>query len=112
MTAALTIATGLIPQIVDGFPLQIQHLNITIGRPGFIFNPTDCSPLKVEGTIGGDEGAQASVSSSFQVANCKDLEFTPKLTLVTRANGELQGHGASLHVESSTPRRARRTSAR
>jgi hypothetical protein len=37
-TAQLTIATGVIPQIIDGIPLQIKDLNITIDRQGFIFN--------------------------------------------------------------------------
>ncbi len=102
-TAALTIATGLIPQIIEGVPLQIQHLNITIGRSGFIFNPSSCNPMKIEGTIAGGEGARAPVSSSFQMADCADLKFDPKLTALTRANGELAGHGASLHVAIASP---------
>ncbi len=49
-TAALTItsdSTGpyAIPQIIDGIPLQIKHVNVINQiRPGFTFNPTDCSP--------------------------------------------------------------------
>jgi hypothetical protein len=114
-TAQLTIATGTstgsgsgggpdgtgaggIPNIIDGIPLQIKDLNITINRSGFIFNPTNCTHLPLTSTISGNEGATANVSSSFQVANCRNLKFTPKLTAVTRANGEFQGHGASLHV--------------
>ena len=102
VTAALTIATGTIPTIVEGFPLQVKDLNITIGRPGFIFNPTSCARQSIAGTIAGDEGAQAPVSSSFQATNCASLKFTPKLTALTRANGELQGHGASLHIVITT----------
>jgi hypothetical protein len=102
-SAQLTIATGLIPNIIDGIPLQIQHLNITIDRPGFIVNSTDCNPLQVTGTVTGGEGASASVSSPFQVGECRSLAFTPKLTAVTRANGELAGHGASLHLAIASP---------
>jgi len=36
------------------------------------------------------------------VTNCVRLKFTPKLTALTRANGELQGHGASLHIVITT----------
>ena len=97
-TAQLTIATGAIPDMIDGVPLQIKKLNIAINRSGFIFNPTSCAPTSLDGTIVGGEGAQAPVSSSFQVANCKNLKFSPKLTALTRANGELTGHGASLHI--------------
>jgi len=119
-TAQLTIATGTstgsgsgggpdgtgaggIPNIIDGIPLQIKDLNLTINRSGFIFNPTSCNKMTIAGTIGGGEGASASVSSPFQVANCKNLKFTPKLTALTRANGEFQGHGASLHLAITAP---------
>ena len=113
-TAQLTIATGAraglnggasageIPTIIDGIPLQIKHLNITINRAGFILNPTNCAHLPLTGTISGNEGAIASVSSPFQVANCATLPFKPKLSASTRANGEAVGHGASLHVVIST----------
>ncbi len=46
-TAALTVTTDpsgahAIPTIVEGFPLQIQHVNVLVNRPGFTFNPTSC----------------------------------------------------------------------
>ena len=102
-TAALTIATAAIPTIIEGFPLQIQHLNITIGRPGFIFNPTNCARQSITGTIAGDEGASAPVSSSFQAANCADLKFAPKLTVSTSGRTSRQ-NGAGLHVKLVYPK--------
>jgi hypothetical protein len=104
-TAQLTIATGEgvggIPTILDGIPLQIKKLNITIDRQGFIFNPTDCARMSLDGTIAGGEGASAPVSSPFRVANCANLKFAPKLTASTGAHAEALkgGHGASLNVE-------------
>jgi hypothetical protein len=106
-TAQLTIATGAgtaaigaggIPNIIDGIPLQIKDLNLTIDRPGFIFNPTSCNRMTIAGTIGGGEGSSASVSTPFRVANCAVLKFAPKVMALTRANGEAAGHGASLHL--------------
>jgi hypothetical protein len=105
-SAALTIATDpegphSIPQIIDGVPLQIKRLNLTIQRPGgagFIFNPTSCDPMAITGTITGEEGASAAVSTPFHVTHCTALAFKPKLTALTRGNGEFNGHGASLHV--------------
>jgi hypothetical protein len=99
-SAALTITTAAIPTIIEGFPLQIQHLNITIGRPGFIFNPTNCARQSITGTIGGNEGAQIPVSVPFQATNCAMLKFGPKLTASTEAHGEALkgGTGASLNV--------------
>ena len=37
-TAALTITTGQIPHIIEGFPLQIKDLNITLDRAGGDFD--------------------------------------------------------------------------
>jgi len=110
-TAQLTIATGSgvatgtggIPSIIDGIPLQIRDLNITIGRAGFVFNPTDCASLSIAGTIAGDEGATASVSSPFRVANCASLKFVPKLTASTSGRTSRQ-IGASLHVKLAYPK--------
>ena len=102
-TAVLTIATGAIPTMIEGIPLQLEHLNIAIDRPGFILNPTSCDPMRIEGAIGGSEGALASAFTHFQVADCAGLSFKPKLTAITRANGEFQGHGASLHVAIQSP---------
>ena len=108
-TAALTIATGAsaIPSIVEGFPLQIKRLNITIGgagpRSSFTLDPTSCDPMRIEGAIGGSEGALATAKIPFQMANCTSLPFKPRLTAITKANGEFQGHGASLHVALQAP---------
>jgi hypothetical protein len=101
-TAALTITTGSIPNMIEGFPLQIQHLNITIGRSGFIFNPTSCARQSITGTITGDEGTSAPVSSSFEAANCAALKFTPKLAVSTSGKTS-QADGASLAVKLSFP---------
>jgi hypothetical protein len=111
-TAQLTIASnssdpsggaGGIPSIIDGVPLQIRHLNITIDRPGFIFNSTNCNKMAITSTVTSAEGAVATPSTPFQIANCKSLKFAPKLTALTRANGEFTGHGASLHIVIVSP---------
>ena len=55
ITAALTVTTDppgsphAIPTIIDGIPLQIKHVNVNINRPGFTFNPTNCTPTDGHG---------------------------------------------------------------
>jgi len=102
-TAQLTIATGGIPSIIDGVPLQIKDLNITINRPGFIFNPTSCAKMKIEGTITGGEGASSSVSAPLQLGNCTALGFKPRFTISTSGKTSRQ-NGASLHVKLAYPK--------
>jgi hypothetical protein len=107
VTAALTITTDTtgpykIPTILDGIPLQIQHVNVSIDRPNFTFNPTNCSPLAVTGSLQSSEGSSKALSVPFQVTNCAVLAFKPKLTAST--NGKTsRAIGASLKVRLSYP---------
>ena len=77
-TSALTISTDssgpyAIPHILDGIPLQIKHVNFTTTRSGFTFNPTNCSPMGVTGSLSSAEGSSSAVSVPFQVTNCAVL---------------------------------------
>jgi hypothetical protein len=107
-TSALTITTDaagphVIPTMVEGFALQIQHVNVLINRPGFTFNPTNCNPLKITGTINSAEGASSPVSVPFQVANCAVLKFAPKFAVSTSGKTS-RSKGASLAVKLTYPK--------
>jgi hypothetical protein len=107
ITAALTVTTDTsgpykIPTILDGIPLQIQHINVSIDRPGFTFNPTNCSPLQIGGSLTSDQGAVQTLSVPFQITNCAVLAFKPRLTAKT--NGKTsRANGASLSVKLTYP---------
>jgi uncharacterized repeat protein (TIGR01451 family) len=97
-TAALTIVSDPLPQSLDGIPLQLKTVNLTIDRQGFIFNPTDCQPLAIEGALQSALAATAVVSSPFQAADCAKLAFAPKLTALTHARTS-KASGVYLHVK-------------
>jgi hypothetical protein len=101
-TAAATITSDPLPQFVKGVPSQIKELNVTVNRPGFEFNPTNCSPMKIEGTLDGYEGGSESVSSPFQVANCASLPFAPVFTASTTSRTS-KTDGANLFVKITYP---------
>jgi hypothetical protein len=101
-TSQLTIDTPAIPHIVKGIPLQIHTIHVEIDRTGFMFNPTDCEPLALTGTVTSTQGASAAVSSHFQAANCVALAFHPKLTASTQAKTS-RANGASLDVKIAYP---------
>ena len=42
-TAAVTVTSDPLPQYVEGVPSQIKELNVTVDRPNFEFNPTNCT---------------------------------------------------------------------
>ena len=64
-TAAVTINSDPLPTQLRGIPLQLKQILVSIDRPNFEFNPTNCSPLYVDATITGDQGANARVSPRF-----------------------------------------------
>ncbi len=106
-TAQLTITTDesgpyRIPTILDGIPLQIQHVNVTIDRSQFTFNPTDCDPLAITGELTSSEAATAALSVPFQATNCAVLAFKPKLEASTSGKPS-RANGTSLHVKLSYP---------
>jgi hypothetical protein len=106
LTGVVTVATtGEIPHILDGIPLQLKHVNVTVNRSGFMLEPTNCRAMKVEGLISGGEGAQSIVSSPFQVGECAALRFQPTLKLSTRAHSSKRD-GANLDVKISYPKDA------
>ncbi len=101
-TAALTITTDPLPTIIDGIPLQLQHVNVSIDRPGFTFNSTSCNPMAINATLSSSSGQSAGVSSSFQVTNCAALAFKPQLAVSTSGRTS-RANGASLLVKLSYP---------
>ena len=96
-TAAVTVTSDPLPQSLDGIPLQLKAVNLDIDRQRFVFNPTDCQPLVIHGTLTSSDNAQASVSSRFQAANCATLAFKPKLTALAHARTS-KAAGAYLHM--------------
>jgi hypothetical protein len=101
-TAALHIVSDPLPTMLDGIPLQIQHVNVSVDREKFTFNPTDCEKTSIVGTLVSSEGAVSKDSTSFQVTNCAKLAFVPKLTASTVGKTS-RSQGASLHVKLNYP---------
>ncbi len=101
-TTALTVTTDPLPQILDGIPLRLRKTNVTINRPGFIFNPTDCAQLHISATISGSQGTQAEESAPFAVAGCAGLSFGPKFSVATSGRTS-RADGASLDAKLVVP---------
>ncbi len=101
-TAALTVTNGSLPTIKDGIPLQVKEVNVDVNRPEFIFNPTSCEPMSVDGTMSSTQGMLAQVQSHFQVTNCAALAFKPGFQVSTSGHTS-RVDGASLHVSLTLP---------
>jgi hypothetical protein len=107
VTSALTITTDpsgpySIPQLIDGIPLQIKHVNVAIDRSRFVFNPTNCTPTKITGSLTSSEGAVSELSVPFQVTNCATLKFKPQFSVST-PGATSRTKGTSLDVKLTYP---------
>ena len=102
-TAALTVTSDPLPQIIDGIPLRLRTANVRVDRPGFIFNPTSCAQQHIEGTLSGAQGAVAHVSAPFAVSGCKGLAFGPKFSVYTSGHTS-RADGAGLYVKLDYPK--------
>ncbi len=108
--AHLTVVSDAFPTILDGIPLELQHINVLVNRPGFVFNPTSCEPMKLTGQLTSTEGATVNVQTPFQVTNCAALSFKPEFKVSTSAKTS-RVEGASLHVSLTLPAGAQGTKA-
>lgn len=101
-TAALSITTGPLPQILDGVPLRVRTIAVDVDRSGFTFAPTNCARQSVTARVSAAEGASAALSSPFEVGGCQNLPFKPTLTASTEAKTS-KADGASLTVKLTYP---------
>lgn len=108
-TAALTITTDQLPQMVSGVPTDLREVDAVIDRPQFMINPTNCGSTSFSGTAYGaappgvsEPSQAAAISSRFEVGSCRDLSFSPGFTASTSGKTS-RSQGASLHVKLTYP---------
>lgn len=80
-TAQATVKTDALPQILEGVPVLYRTIHISIDRPEFALNPTNCREQSVDATVVSTHGAVAKRADRFQVGDCGALKFGPSLKL-------------------------------
>jgi hypothetical protein len=91
ITAAISVHSDALPTILDGIPLQVRDIRVSMNRPAFILNPSSCEKFSVTGAETSALGATAGLVSPFKVGGCKGLDFKPKLS--PRLKGETKRSG-------------------
>jgi hypothetical protein len=97
-TAQVTVKSDPLPRMLDGIPLQVRRVQVSVDRPDFTLNPTSCDPASVTGSLESVQKAQHAVSTRFQVGDCANLEFKPGFKVSTKAR-HTRRFGAFLHVK-------------
>jgi hypothetical protein len=95
--ASIVIKSDPLPAVLDGIPLQLRAVDMTIDRNQFMFDPTNCARLAISGSLSSVDGSRSAVATPFEVANCAALPFKPALSAWTQAKTS-KADGASLHI--------------
>jgi hypothetical protein len=77
-----------IPNILEGVPLHVRKIEITVDRPGFFLNPTGCDPRPLVATFNSYGGQTSSSTMMLNAKGCENLPFGPKLRLIAGAKGQ------------------------
>ena len=96
--ASLSAVSAPLPSILDGIPLDLRSVTLTIDRPGIVVNPTNCAPLALTASANSLSGALAQLAAPFQATGCAALPFKPTFEADTEGSGSIRGNGASLTV--------------
>jgi hypothetical protein len=101
-TGRVFTTTSPLTQIVQGVPVRLKSVSVTVNRPNFLYNPTNCGALATATTLTSTLGTTQSLSSPFAVSSCAALAFTPSFSVSTSANAS-KANGASLQVNVTQP---------
>jgi hypothetical protein len=78
-TAQVFAASDTVPSIIGGIPIRMRSIQVSIDKPNFTINPTNCSAFSVDSQGIGDEGTVTDFSSYYNAVNCATLPFKPKM---------------------------------
>jgi hypothetical protein len=102
-TGRLTITAGPFPEALQGIPLRIKNFSLTVDRPGFMINPTECTQQTVNAIVDSIEGAHAAVSAPFRVLGCSRLPFAPTTHATAEAPAS-RAKGVGLDLDVTYPK--------
>ncbi len=80
-TAQVSAVSDTVPSIIGGVPIRMRSIQVSIDKPSFTINPTNCSAFSVDSQGIGDQGTITDFSSYFNAVNCASLPFQPKMTM-------------------------------
>ncbi len=99
----MTVTTSDLPERVSGAEFRFQSIELDMDRPGFLHNPTSCSPGDATASFESQGGAVATASSPLHLSGCHRLGFRPQIGLALVGKRGSRG-GPVLRVTSRLPR--------
>lgn len=105
-TTQIRAVSDPLPTILQGIPLEVRSVAVTVDRPSFTLNPTSCDPTQVLAGALSVFDATTTASSPFQVGGCASLRFGPKLTLRLKGGVKRSKYPALRAVVTAEPGQA------
>jgi hypothetical protein len=86
--AHVTATSDPFPTILQGIPLRVRRVDVTLDRPDFTLNPTSCAAKQIQAQLVSTTGTLADLSAPFSVGGCGDLAYAPKLAISLTGKGQ------------------------
>ncbi len=100
--SARVVVSSTLPTIKGGIPIRMRSLSVSVSRPNYIINPTNCQLESVESSVVSTLGTTANLASPFQVEGCGGLAFKPSFSAKTTGKTS-KANGASIETTINQP---------
>jgi len=77
----LDVVTRNLPTTLQGIPLNLRQLTLTLDRPGFARNATSCAAQQIHAQFTSTQGASVGADAPYQATGCDQLAYAPKVAL-------------------------------
>jgi hypothetical protein len=81
LTAQVRALSDTVPSIIGGVPIRMRSIQVSVDKPNFMINPTNCGEYSIDSQGIGDQGTVTDFSSYFHAVNCYSLGFKPRMTI-------------------------------
>jgi len=79
--AHVTVASDPLPRILEGVPIRLRAVDVTLDRAKFAYNPTSCGTKPVGATLHSTQGAVDRPSADIATDRCQALGFRPRISM-------------------------------
>jgi hypothetical protein len=102
-TSQITGVSDPLPTILQGIPLDIRSVQLSLDRSQFTFNPTSCNTMSFTGQSVSTLGTVAALQNRFQVAECVNLGFKPSLALELKGGRKRRANPSLIATYTARP---------
>jgi len=81
VTARITAVSDPLPAILQGIPLDVKTVDVSLDKPEFVLTGTSCDASAVNGLLTSTLNQVAALQARFQLGECGALGFKPKMAL-------------------------------